>query len=92
MDCSPVHKTYLSRVPDSRINGVMSATREGNHVPSRDICNPILGCAEESKKSGKVEGAGLRCRFAILDGRLHQIDDSSSMTTSELVLYTERQY
>jgi hypothetical protein len=34
----------------------------------------------ESKKSGKLEGAGLRCRFAILDGHLQQLDDSSSMT------------
>jgi hypothetical protein len=32
----------------------------------------------ESKKSGKVEGAGLRCRFAILDGRLQQLDDRAN--------------
>jgi hypothetical protein len=34
-------QTCLSRVPDSRICGVMSATRGRNYVPSRDICNPI---------------------------------------------------
>jgi hypothetical protein len=32
----------------------------------------------ESMKSGNVEGAGLKCRFAIPDGRLQQLDDSSS--------------
>jgi Cu2+-containing amine oxidase len=44
------------------------ATGNGNNITS------LL----ESMKSGNVEGAGLRCRFAIPDGRLQQLDDSSS--------------